>query len=504
MSRWARFKSGVSYALGYDSGESSRMRQDLGWSRATSRDEDSLVSDGTRELTRQNAANLRRNNPIIAGIGSRIASYCVPLIPQAQTKSTEWNKLAEDWWLNQYSGSCDVRQRATMFDIQWLATSIRPTHGGLYLEMLENGQVRPIECERIRDPQDKKPDDGYTDGVRVDPGTGIVLGYRVHGRGKDGTFGGKHEERFIPREQMIPLITPPWRPDMVREMPDLSAIVPAFQDVHEANKYQLNTFKAQSQIIAALKKLGGAGSNSLPRGSTSPAPGQRQTFKTEWGQVMEMFPNEDLDLKVSPTPGAQHIPYMKLQIMLAGTALDFPYEFWTLDFSNADFSRQKAILRMVYKTVNRSWVPWLRSGMQRWWNWRIAKAIKDGVLPPAPTEKNAAGMDVSQWYRVEWHAPEEIVTDRQEANQADLMEYQLGITPLSMIVKRRGPASLEDRLRMKAEDETLIDRVSAETGVPRERLVKDVVIPGQQTQQSTTSTPAPDKPSKEPTDGIPE
>jgi hypothetical protein len=495
MSRLARFASGIKYALGYDAGEANRMRKDLGWARATPRDEDSLVDDGTRELIRQKAADLRRNNPIIAGIGNRIASFCCPLLPQAQTTDPTWNTAAENFWTQQYSGVCDSRQRATLFDLQWLATSIRPTHGGLYLELLDNGQVRPIECERIRQPQDHKEAEDYVDGVKVDRKSGVILGYKVHARSKDGTFGAKHEERFVPREQIIPMTTPAWRPDMVREIADLAAIVPAFQDVHEANKHQLNTFKVQSSIIGALKKLGGAGSNSLPRGSTSPTPGQRQTFKTEWGQIMEMFPGEDLDLKVSPTPGAQHIPYMKWQILLAGTALDFPYEFWTLDFSTADFSRQKAIMRMVYKTIQRAWVPWLGQKMQRLWNWRIAKAIANGELPPAPVEKGPNGFDRSQWFKVEWHAPEEIVTDRQEANQADLMEYQLAITPLSMIVKRRGHLSFEDRLRMKAADDAVIERVAAETGVPRARLVKDIMIPGQ---QSNTTPPQDAPPKKEP------
>lgn len=506
MSLFSRIATGIKYALGYDAGDSARQRKDLGWARATPRDEDSLVNDGTRELIRQKAADLRRNNPIIAGIGDRIASFAVPLLPQARTSDAEWNRQAEHFWLERFSGTCDVRQRATLFDLQWQATSIRPTHGGMYLELLDNGQIRPIECERIRQPQDRAESERFTDGVQVDQRTGIVIGYKVHSRSKDGTFGAKHEERFVRREDMIPLVTPPWRPDMVREIADLAAIVPTFADIHEANHHQLNTFKVQSMIIGAMKKLGGAGANSLARGSTSPSVGQRQTFKTEWGQILEMFPGEDLDMKVSPTPGAQHIPYIKAQMMFAGTALDFPYEFWTLDFSSADFSRQKAIMRLVYKTIHRSWIPWLQTGMQRLWNWRIAKAVKRGELPVPPTE-NVNGENVSQWWRVEWHAPEEIVTDRQEANQADLMEYQLGITPLSMIVKRRG-GDLETRLRAKAKDDQLIDKVSAETGVPRERLVKDIVVPGQQStpaqgqMQDDAPTPKPkSEPAKDDADG---
>jgi capsid protein len=471
-------KQGIVRALGYDAGDRSRMREDLGWSRAQARDEDSLTSDGTRETIRQKASDLRRNNPIIAGIGNRIASFAVPLLPAAQTSSRDWNQAAEDWWINDYSLRCDSRGRATLPELQWLATANRPTLGGLYLELLANGQIRPIECERIRQPQKPTEADGYVDGVKVDPVTGQVLGYLVHGRAKDGTFSGPHPERFVSAENINPLTTPFWRADQVREIPDLAPIVPGYRDIHEANTYQLNTFKMQSMIVGVMKKLSGAGANSLGRGTTV-TPGQRKTFKTEWGQIHEAFVGEDLDLKSSPTPGSNHIPYIKMQIMLSGSAMDFPYEFWTLDFSSADFSRQKAILLLVNKTIRRTWVPWMQRAMQRLWNWRIPIAIANGELPPAPT-KNVSGFDVSEWNRVDWQAPEEAWTDRQEANQADLIEYQLGITPLSMAVKRRG-GNFENRLRQKAKDYLLVGQISKETGVPRQDLVKDVIVPGQQT-----------------------
>lgn len=469
-------------ALGYDAGEANRQRKDLGWARATPRDEDHALSDGTLELMRQKAADLRRNNPIVCGVCDRLASWTVGtgIIPQAKTSDPAWNKAAEAFWQT-WAQACDVRQRASLWALQWQAVSLRPTHGGLYLELLDNGQVRPIECERIRQP--KKADEVklYTEGVRTDPNTGIILNYCVHARGPDGTFDSKHDYRFIRRENIVPVIRPPWRPDQVREVPDLASIIPALQDIHEANQYQLNTFKVQNMIVGALKRISGVGANSAMRGSTTPSPGQRQTLKTEWGTVMEMFPGEDLDMKVSPTPGANHIPYIKAQLMFAANALDVPYEFFTLDFSTADYSRQKAIMLLANKTI-RNWRQWLIESMnRRLWNWRIAKAIKSGELPPAPTEKRK-GFDVSEWWKVEWQAPEEAWTDRQEANQADMLEYQMGLVPLSTAAKRRG-GDLEDRLRKKAEDLIMADRIEAEFGLPKGSLIV-AQIPGQTGNQS--------------------
>jgi len=486
----AFLRLGEILALGYDAGDSSRARRDLGWGRRTARDEDSMAGvDGTRETVRLKGTNLRRNNPIIAGICERLASFTVGtgILPQAKTKDRVWNKAAEQWWA-EWSKVCDVRGRATLWDLQWQAVALRPVHGGLYLELLKNGQVRPIECERIRNPKNPTSVKAFTDGVRVHRGSGVVLGYQVHARDSNGGFGGKHAERFVKRENMVAVIRPPWRPDQVREIPDLAPVIPVMQDIHEMNTHTLNTAKVQSMIIAALKKQGGQGLNSMPRGTTSPTVGSRQTFKFDWGQILELFTGEDLAMHVSPTPGKNHIPYIKLELLLAAAALDVPYEFFTLDFSTADYSRMKAVLLLVNKTM-RNWQKWLSTSQwnmnQRLWNWRTAKAMKPGGdLAPAP--RNEKG--VSQWFRVEWQPPEEPWADRQEANQADVLEWQIGLGPLSAASKRRG-RDLEDALREKAANLKLADEIEKEFKLPAGTLIK-AQIPGQTDSRAKTEVGA--------------
>jgi lambda family phage portal protein len=498
----AFYRIGDMAAAAYDAGErSNRFRKDLGWERRTSRDEDSAMGESSREITRQRCADLRRNNAIVAGVCNRIASFVVAtgIIPQAKTKDPKWNKSAEQWYAED-SKVCDVRQRMNMRQLQWLAVSLRPTHGGLYFNFLDNGQVQPIECERIRQPQKESERKNCVEGVRIDPGTGIALAYCVHSRDKDGTFTGPHAETWVRRENMVPVVSPPWRADQVREIPDLAPVVPHLQDIHEMNQYTLNTAKAQSGYVGFLKKLGGLGMNSMPRGSVaSPTVGQRQIFRQDWGQVLEGNPGDDLDLKVSPTPGTQHIPYMQMQLGFCAAALDFPYEFFTLDFSKCDYSRFKGVLLWVNKTC-RPWRSWLNeSWNQRHWNWRIAKAIKSGALPPAPTDDRM----VSEWYKVEWQAPEEPWVDRQEANQADMMAIQMGLDTGSRCAKRRG-YDLEDIRRERAEEIKMTNAVAKEYQIDPGQLEK-LQIPGQTEPNKSTENKngtTQDLPAKEePTDG---
>jgi lambda family phage portal protein len=486
------WKMGDALALGYDAGESSRVRRDLGWGRSTPRDEDRLVGDSL-ETIRLKAFDLRRNNAIVAGVSERLASFAVGhsgITPQCQTSDPGWNRASEQWWAD-WSARCDSRRRLSLYDLQWMAVASRPTHGGMYLELLEDGTIRPIECERIRNPRKPPKETSYSQGVSVDPQTGIVRAYLVHSRDKSGGFGGEHVERPVPAESMLPVVCRPWRLDQVREIPELAPVVPHLTDIHEMNTFALNTAKAQSGILGFLRKQSGMGLNAMPRGSSTATVGQRQTFKFEWGQVLEGFPGDDLEMKYSPTPGTTHIPYIQLQLGLCACALDVPYEFLTLDFSKANLSRMSGILLLVNKAM-RNRQRWVTDSMLRpLWLWRIAMEMRPGGdLAPAPTRDG-----VSEWGRVDWQPPEEPWVDRQEAQQSDVLEIQAALTTFSRASRRRG-FDFEDTLRERAREEQLIDQVSAETGVDRARLVK-MQIPGQ-TDPDQRRTPQ--EPNKESTD----
>jgi len=484
------FFGGGAQSAGYDGAESSRFRKDLGWGRATERDEDRLIGDLDRERLRLKGADMRRNDPIVAGVCDRLAGWVVGtgIQPQAHTSSEAWNEEAEAFWRDDFSMRCDSRGRLTLWDLQQMAVGLRPTAGGLYLQLTQDGKVRPIETERIRSPKNAELRKLYTDGVRIDPVTGAVVDYRVHARSEDGTFSNASDGVAVPAAEMLPVINPPWRPDMVREVPMLSSVLTLLADIGELNKYTLNTAKVQSMIIAFQKKIGGVGANSMGRGATATT-GKRNTWATDWGQILEGFPGEDLDMKSSVTPNQTHIPYVKMQLMLFGSACDLPYEWLTLDFSTADFSRQKAIMMLVNKTMRR-WRQWLNQSMnQKLWNWRIAMAIRDGVLPPAPVSK-VRGFMVSEWSRVEWQGNEEAWTDRQEANQADMMEWQLGIGPLSNAAKRRG-SNLRELLTQKARDLKMAEEIEIEYGLQPDKLIK-AQIPGQTETPTKANAPAAD------------
>lgn len=466
----------------YDAADSLRYRQDLGWGKTVARDEDSVAGEKRLEDIRLKAIDLKRNNPVVSGVCQRLALFTVGasgIVPQCKTSDSGWNRAAEAWW-QEYSQRCDSRKRQSLYEFQQMAVSLRPIMGGIYFQLVNDGTIRPIECERIRQPQDPTTAKQFRDGVKVNSITGEIETYCVHARADDGSFGQKHAEKMIPANEILRAITPPWRADQVREIPDLTPIIPALQDLHEMNLYTLNSAKWQSQILGFLKKKDGSGLASFERGSNTTTAQVRKTFKFDWGQILEGFPGDDLDMKASVVPNTTHIPYAKMQYGLCAAALNFPYEFLTLDLSGLDYSRQKGMLLLVNYAC-RPWKRWLTDSFLRpLWSWRIAKEMRPGgALAPAPTHEG-----ISEWQKVEWQYPEEPWIDRQEAQQADVLEIQSGLSTLSEACKRRGK-DFEDVLRQKAKDQKLIEDIAAESGVEEKDLVF-MQIPGQTFEQETS------------------
>ena len=322
----------------------------------------------------------------------------------------------------------------------------------------------------------------YVDGVKVDKASGKIISFCVHSRAADGTFGGKHDEQIIDAENMLRVIRPPWRPDQVREVPDLAPIIPTLQDIDELTKYTLNTAKWQSTIVGFLKKIGGASINALPRGSNpTNSAGTRPSFATSWGEVLTGQPGEEMQMLNSATPGPNYVPHVKLQLALCSSALSMPYEFFTLDLSGLDFSRQKGMLLLVNYAI-RPWRRWLiDSFLNPLWQWRISMAMRSDLSPaPAPD-------GVSEWTKVDWQCPSEITIDRQQDMQADVLEIQAGFLTLGQACKRRG-VELEDQLRQKAAEQKMIEDIAAETRVAPDTLSK-MQIPGQ-TNDAPAAAPA--------------
>jgi lambda family phage portal protein len=477
-----------SKAATYDAGEQSRNRRDLRmFGRTAPRDEDRLVTNYSRQLARARCHDLRRNNPVVAGIGDRFADYVVHhgVRPQSQTSDEGWNKQADDWF-NNWAQIADARERLTLDEICRLTVTSRLFDGECFHLLLDSGKIMPVESERCRQPKGEYSLPLGFDGIQLDK-LGRVRKFCLHGRDRMGCFDGEHDFQWYDAQDVLH-VARPWRFDSIRPMPELSPIANVIADMQELNNATLNTSKLQAMIGLIINKVGGAANPAFgfrtANGSTK-LPGYPDLRRVDNLMVLEGEPGDTvqgLDLK---TPGNNYTPFMKLQLQWIGACLGLPYEFVMMVFEGTSFSGSKALMMQAGRTVE-NWQFWLVDNfLQPLRTWRIAKAIKEGRLPPAPVDERG----VSEWYKCTWQPPPMDWIDPQGQMQTDMQEYIIGATDLATIGRRRGKCYKQVAIN-KARELADLDAIAKHYGCKRDEL-SFFQIPGQ-----TKGQPAEEKPAK--------
>jgi capsid protein len=235
-----------------------------------------------------------------------------------------------------------------------------------------------------------------------------------------------------------------------RGVPALARLINNVTHVREADKYTLLKLKNDAKHFLKETRKEGAGFGALgTRGSRTVADGDGNKTRIEskdWGIIWRGREGDDLQSFESRTPHSGHVPYLEWQCKKMGMALGLPWEFVLMVFTEGSFSAQRtALLHGLHKFIQ-----WhsdtSRYFCQRVWNWRIAKAMKEGDLPKAPVDKG-----VSQWFLVEWSLPNMGWVDPEAAAKAQSESWRFGKTSLKRIAAAEG-ADRTDILKEKGED----------------------------------------------------
>jgi capsid protein len=463
-------------ARGYDGATDSTFRTHHAFYTSPEGDEDTILGAHDRDRLLLEGRSMVRNNPIVYGLLERVVSYAVfgGIWPQARTSDPKWNKLSESWWRDIYAPTCDYRQQqgVGMDTFQSMTLSERFVAGELGFIMLKNGQLQPIEASRISTPHDYRKDENVIDGVRKTK-QGLILGYYVCPRGKSGAIDVK-KYKYIRRENFIHCWRPT-RPDMVRGIPDLAPLINLFRDYKETDQNIRAKIKNDAQTWGKSKRAAGS-VNYRSRDSYTIDDANDKNLqrveKVEGLRLLHMRPEEDVDSFESKTPNSEYIKYVEHLLHVMAQAFDLPYEFMMLIFTQGSYSAQRAAMIHAHHTILK-WIKWQNKVFnQRVWNWRIAKAMKDGTLPEAPKVDG-----VSEWYRVEWTQPywQEIDTDKQA--KGDAAAWKMGKDSLKSIIGRTG-RDRDDVFREKAEDIKAAQRIAEEEGLDDWQQLIDVSQPG--------------------------
>jgi lambda family phage portal protein len=436
------------YAGGYDGAKDSRHRQGHWYRGVSPVDEDSQIGAGDRNRLRLECRDLQRNNAIVCGILERFADNVVGtgITPQAKTSDKAWNAQAEAWW-REWAKVSDSRQRLTMRELQRLAVISRLTDGESGFILTTNGQLQPIEAERICTPAGEGQNLSIVDGVQLSK-TGIPTRYYVAPRDERGYVKadmarGIARGDFIHCRRMI-------RFDQVRGIPDLAPVINMLRDFGELQGATVNKAKLDAYNGWAVTTEAGPGAiGALGPRDVTPS-NNESTMKSEgfdMGMIHYLKTGEKMESLASNTPNGQYVNFTQLILHIIGSALGIPYQFLLLDFSNGSFSSSRAGMIQTYQTF-KNWQTWLsESFMRRTWNWRIAKAIKEGQLPPAPVDD----MGRSEWHKVEWAYPDYQWIDPQKEAIGNMYDVALGVSTITDITQKRGKDA-HDIFKKKAAD----------------------------------------------------
>ena len=477
---------------GYEAVNTGRERPNWGWNRAMVGEEDKAVTGYDRQTMLLQCQDLFRNNEIAHAVITRMADYVVHtgIEPQAQTSSKDWNEEAESFFW-EWCKIADYRQRpgVTFFTLQWQVEVARMVAGESGFILMENGQLYPVEMERVATPTEFAKDPTVQSGIRYS-GSGIPVGYYLCPR-KNGGPVNCAEYQFIPRENFIHVMYP-WRFDQRRGIPELASVISKINDLKETDKYVLLKVKNDAkQFLKRFSNTAGGLLNMQPRNASKVADaagGQQRLESHEWGQVWNLRAGENLESFDGRAPNQQFVPYMEFQVKLLAAALGVPWEFVLMVFTDGSFSAQRsALLHALHKVTGRH-QQLCQAFNQRVWNWRIAKAMKAGDISIAPLDARGA----SEWHKVEWALPSMGWVDPEAAVTANIKAWTMGTKSLKQVALESG-RDRDDVLRDKRGDiEAAMEqakRVRESSPDAADITWRDFINPGTQFQPSPAPAP---------------
>lgn len=390
------------------------------------RDSADLYSGTDRLLLMSMGRWLYANNSLVAGsVDDQAAIISGELTPQFAGEDTAWGALAEQW-LEDHDRLCDVR--GDLYPMQtlqrlWMLHIIRDGDVGVIFTEGAGGYplLQTIPSHRIRDNGAgtvgaNSPWEGYriVDGVIVND-VGRPLAYRVYDDNRS-TYQDisavDMKVRFLPRYA-----------DQVRGFSALGCAMVDFQDVDEVRRFELIAQKlAASIVLAETNETGLApdtAENLLGEDSTETNADANIALHTMQGGEIRYFRSGTggkLDaLKADrPTPAQQQFADSIIRQAMAGMG-------WSTDYFLDPSKVGGASMRVVVERINRH-VGMMRSQclfpLARTVDaWRLAKAIKEGMLPPS-----------DDWFRWRYQGAANITADAKYSADVSQMRVELGLS----------------------------------------------------------------------------
>lgn len=368
--------------------------------------------------------------------------------------------------------------------------------GEVFVILLRDGRIQLVTSEFCGPGVGSKPEDGEVNGI-IYNANGRPTGYRFATTDRWGmiNFG---ESEIVDARYVIHVFDRD-RVAMGRGLPWLLPSVTTFRDLYEIVRAKTKQVKDASQVFATLERAGldklvgiagptvtdfgttgAAETADSPADKTGAAAEKQRQIDLKNGTVVALDPGEKISLLQSKYEAQDFTQLIGFMLRAGAAPAGLPVELWFSGFGDANYSASKAINAIQWDGRRQAICQFMESQfLNRLHRWRIAKARKEGDLPPLP-EKAAEQEDMISWG---WGRTP--LLDKVEEAKAIEARMKLGLTTVSEEVSREGKF-FEEELERRAEDYAKAAEIAKAKGVPIEALLPEAMLPPKK-----AATPAP-------------
>jgi hypothetical protein len=396
-----------------------------------------IAAGWTYETMIANAMQLYRDDPMCKSLVDVCSTYMGESRPTATTTDKAFNQESTQFFNEVWWPQADARGRSGIdygeFQNLWDKWC---WFGGDMLFVLVKGQLMPYEGVQIKTPSKLRADKAIVNGIRVQASSPWRVSHYYLADRKPGSTA--EEYKRIRANEAIYAGARNWRPSMLRAVPDLHGVIDALYRYNKTNDNVQRRIEFESMLFSAEKKgaVGNVpGSRLLMSGDGAGEPIKQR--KTAWGMGLQVTGDPDKDFKLfqMQNPSNNYVQVMEYLGMAITAGTGFPYEIVMHKYTSGSYTANRAARLDFAKALMSRWA-WRNKVLnQRAWNWRVAKAIKDKTIRPAPVDEVTG---VSQWHKAAWTLPHFPHIDEGKEVVADIKQWGCGQESISDWAQQKG------------------------------------------------------------------
>ena len=408
----------------------------------------------------------------VGGMLGRVVRYVVGRLQCKSETGDEQVDAAFDNYFHQWCGDergedgltqCDITGRhrfLKMVQMSFLGHLVDGDSGAIEVapQFSPTGRfcLQLIEADRIGSPIANIQNEGYIDGVNLEPKSGRVISYKIYRRTRTQQY---IEPQDIPVENFIHLHDFE-RSDEYRGRTKLYRALNDLRDIREALTAEMMSAKTQAQF-SVMVGLKDPFSNQGPAAWSGKTDSGTPTQDAQWGKILRMAEGEQFSMMApSARPSGAFMNLIDTLIRKLAISLELSYGMvWNLaTLGGASQRIETEADNMKIQT----WQDLLKDYiLTRVRNKVIAQGIAMQELPPHPN-----------WKKCSWRFGKQITADLGYEMEADMKGIAAGVLEIEHVVaKHTGKSWSEVSQSNNGVVNTAINK-AVEAGVPVEVVAR--------------------------------